>query len=177
MTTFLGIPVIQFSPEDLLMIRCQNSVKEFWKDKWPQLKWIVDIGRIINCYPQLDWKYLLSTAREQGNLRLLYVCLSLSRHLIGASIPSDLLKIIQKDKQVQLLTREVIDKLYEKKDIENKLVHPWTGSMARNLFCIRLKERFLDKMPYVKKISKMYISKVHRVVRTFVNILLITAGF
>ncbi len=155
---FMGMPIHQFSPEDLLMVRCQNSVKEFWKDKWPQLKWIIDIGRIIDCYPQMDWKYLISTARELGNLRLLYFCLSLSLHLIRAPIPFDLLKIIQKDKPVQSLTREAIDKIYGNKDMENKFLNPKTGRVARDLFCIKLKERLLDKVPYAKRLLKGYIN-------------------
>ena len=161
-TRFLGTLVTQFSPEDLLMIRCQDAVKEFWKDGWPQLKWILDIGRIIDFYPQMDWESLFSNARKLGNLRLLHFCLSLSRQLIGMSIPSRLLNIIQKDLHAQSLTRKVIDRLSIKINVENKFLNPKWGFIKRGLFCISLKERIFDKVPYFNKILTAYIQRVHR---------------
>jgi putative nucleotidyltransferase-like protein len=161
---FLGMAIHTFSPEDLLMIRCQDAVKEFWKNNWPQLKWIIDIDRIID-YSNINWTRLVADARKQGNLRLLYLCLSLARQLMNTSIPQPAIQAIQKDKHVSLLTRKVLDRLMINNETENRFLDPMRGFLNRSLFCIKLKERPSDKIKYLRKFYKEYLNRVRRVIK------------
>ncbi|MCP4294302.1 MAG: lasso peptide biosynthesis B2 protein, partial [Proteobacteria bacterium] len=98
--SFSGRTLIQFSPEDLLMIRCQDAVKEYWKDGWPQLKWICDLAEIIRTHNSMDWERVMEQARNFGNQRLLLLSLYLTRDLLGTALPEIVRQAIKSDSQV-----------------------------------------------------------------------------
>jgi hypothetical protein len=101
--SFAGRTVIQFSPEDLLMIRCQDAVKEYWKDGWPQLKRICDLAEIIRTHKGMDWEQVMEQAKNFGNQRLLLLSLYLTSDLLGTAIPDIVRQAIKSDSQVNLL--------------------------------------------------------------------------
>jgi len=162
---FLGLPVHTFAQEDLLMIRCQDAVKEFWKDEWPQLKWVVDIDRIVEYYLNMDWPLLVLNARQQGNLRLLYLCLSLAKQLVGTHLPPRLVSEIQNEPRLASVTKVVIDQLRRQGQKENRFLNPTNGFILRGIFCIKLKDRFSDKIIYLRKILKEYYARMRLVAK------------
>jgi len=154
--SFAGRSVLHFSPEDLLIIRCQGAVKEYWKDNWPQLKWICDIAEIVRVYPEMDWGHLMEQARKLGNQRLLLFCLSLAKNLVGAPLPRDVLECIQTDPQAGELTLEATELLFRNVNSSNRFLDRKSGFLERNLFCIRLKERPRNRFPYYLRFLEDY---------------------
>lgn len=154
--SFAGRSVLHFSPEDLLIIRCQDAVKEYWKDNWPQLKWICDIAEIVRVYPEMDWAHVMEQARTFGNQRLLFLCLSLAKNLVGAPLPRDVLKCIQTDPRAGELASEVSELLFRNVNSANRFLDRKSGFLARNLFCIRLKERPRQRFPYYRRLLREY---------------------
>jgi hypothetical protein len=154
--SFAGRSVLHFSPEDLLIIRCQDAVKEYWKDNWPQLKWICDIAEIVRVYPEMDWAHVMEQGMAFGNQRLLFLCLSLAKNLFGAPLPRDVLKCIQADPRAGDLASEVTELLFRNLNSANRFLDRKSGFLARNLFCIRLKERPRQRFPYYRRLIREY---------------------
>jgi hypothetical protein len=94
----------QFSKEDLLIIRCQDAVKEHWKPHWPQLKWICDIAEIIRVYGDMDWKQVMGQVTRCRTSRVLSLCLALTNDFLGTPLPPEITKQIQKDHLVNSKT-------------------------------------------------------------------------
>ncbi len=163
---FAGATVAHFSPEDLLMIRCQDAVKEYWKDGWPQLKWICDVAEIINAHQGMDWEQVMAQAKKLGNQRLLFLCLSLSSDLLGTALPEIVLQRIQADSQVSSLAMELCELLFHETQNQNRFLDRQRGFLARNLFCARLKERLQDRIPYYLRILREYRNNVRRAIKS-----------
>ncbi len=154
--SFAGRRVLHFSPEDLLMIRCQDAAKEYWKDSWPQLKWICDVARIIRTYQDMDWGLVFEEAKSRGNQRLLSLCLLLAKNLLNATIPDVVLQNLKNDSQVASLTSDVGELLFREPGSPNRFLDRKSGFLARNLFCIRLKERPRDRWAYYLRFLEEY---------------------
>jgi hypothetical protein len=163
--SFAGRTVIHFSLEDMLMIRCQDAVKEYWKGGWPQLKWICDLDVLINTHKRMDWVQVLAQAKKLGNQRLLLLCLSLADDLLGTPLPEIVLQKIQADSQVSWLGEQVSKRLFRAAEDQDQFLDRRRGFIARNRFCIRLKERPQDKIPYYIRILKEYRRNVQRAVQ------------
>lgn len=154
--SFSGRSVLQFSPGDLLMIRCQDAVKEYWKDGWPQLKWICDLSEIIRINKGLDWQQIIKQAKRLGNQRLLLLCLSLASGLLGTTLPKVVRQAIRSDSQVDLLAVDVHGKIFNKDVSQNPFFDRKRGFIERNLFCARLKERPKDRIYYYFRMLREY---------------------
>jgi hypothetical protein len=163
--SFAGRTLIQFSPEDLLMIRCQDAVKEYWKDGWPQLKWLCDLAEIIRTNKSMDWQQVMEQAKNFGNQRLLFLCLSLTSDLLGTALPEMVRQAIQADPQVSPLAVEVCEKLFSKATSRNRFLDRKRGFIERNLFCSRLKERPQDRNYYYLRMLREYCSNVRRAIK------------
>jgi hypothetical protein len=154
--SFAGRRVLHFSPEDLLMIRCQDAVKEYWKDSWPQLKWICDIAGIIRTYQDMDWGLVFEEAKCRGNQRLLSLCLLLAKNLLNAPLPDVAQQNLKNDSQVASLISDVGELLFREPSCPNRFLDRKSGIVARNLFCIRLKERPRDRLAYYVRILEEF---------------------
>lgn len=143
-----GTTVRHFSPEDLLLIRCQDAVKEYFKDEWPEMRWICDIAELIRVHQELDWGQVMEQARKLGSQCILFLCLSLAHDLLGAPLPKEVWQRMQADPQLRSLVTEVCGRLFHETDSQNRFFDPQRGFLERNLFCIRLKERPQDRISY-----------------------------
>lgn len=162
--SFSGRTVIQFSPEDLLMIRCQDAVKEYWKDGWPQLKWICDLAEIIRTHKSMDWEQVMEQAKNFGNQRLLLLSLSLASDLLGTALPVIVRQAIKSDSQVNSLAAEVYEKLFNMDINRNHFFDRKRGFIERNLFCARLKERPQDRNYYYLRMLREYRNNIRKAI-------------
>jgi hypothetical protein len=163
--SFAGRTVYQFLPEDLLMIRCQDAVKEYCKDGWPQLKWICDLAEIIRAHKNMDWEHIMGQAKYYGNQRLLFLCLSLASDLLKTALPEIVLKKIKADSQVRSLVAQVGEMLFRDTGDQNQFLDRKRGFLARNQFCLRLKERPQDKFPYYLRMLRNFGGNALRAMR------------
>ena len=147
------------------MIRCQDAVKEYWKDSWPQLKWICDIAEIVRVNPEIDWEWVFEQGKNSGNQRLLFFCLSLAKNLVGAPLPRDVLRSIETDSKANELTSDVISKLlFRNANSPNRFLDRRRGILERHRFCVRLKERIRDRIPYHRRFCREYRSNARRAI-------------
>jgi hypothetical protein len=163
--SFAGKTVIHFSAEDLLMIRCQDAVKEYWKDGWPQVRWICDLAEIIRTHKSMDWEQIMKQAKNFGNQRLLFLCLSLTSDLLGTELPDIVQQGIQTDSQVRALTVQVCEKFFNMGISRNQFFDRKRGFIERNLFCVRLKERPQDKIIYCLRMLRGYRNNVSQAIK------------
>lgn len=138
------------------MIRCRDAVKEYWKDSWPQIKWICDIAEIIGTYQEMDWGLVFEEAKSQGNLRLLSLCLLLAKNLLDAPLPDVVLQSLRNHSQVASLVSDVGELLFRDPDSPNRFLDHKFGFLERNLFCVRLKEHPRDRWMYFLRFLEEY---------------------
>ncbi len=107
-TTFEGETILNFSPEDLLLILCIHGLKHCWE----RLKWVCDIAELIRAFPSLDWDKVVSRATSIGGRRTLFLGLSLAQDLLGADLPNRFSVMVGADKAVQSLAAATCQKLF-----------------------------------------------------------------
>lgn len=82
-TTLNGYAVLTLSREHQLLNTCIHAAK----DRWRQLKWVVDIDRLIRTKAGLDWVRLKNLARASDSERILTFGMRLSQLLLDTPIP------------------------------------------------------------------------------------------
>lgn len=99
-----GKKVLNFSPEDLLVILCIHGAK----DRWRQLKWLCDLTQLIYVHPEIDWERVIETSTNIGVERFIWLALLLVNELWEVSFPEIIeQKIKEADPVVKLLASQV----------------------------------------------------------------------
>jgi len=128
-----GTTVLNFPPEDMLLILCMHGTKDAWK----QLKWICDIAELIRTHQQMDWEQVLQQADTLGSRRMLLLGLLLANVILDAALPREILQKMQADPVLQGLAARLREQLFYDTDefeTENKyLLH------------LRARERLQDR--------------------------------
>ncbi len=68
---------------DLLLVLCVHGAKHLWE----RLLWLCDIAQLLERNPDIDWECVLSSAREREIERMMALCLSLVRDVMGSPLP------------------------------------------------------------------------------------------
>ena len=123
------------SPENLVFALCAHGAKHRW-EKW---KLVHDIH--VLCAKTLDWTKILSSCKEQGFLRILYVSLKLAQASFGLQLPEEIQTLVDSDKVAQGLAHEVLVDLEQSK--------PPVEGLSRRFFELRLRERGIDQLRYL----------------------------
>jgi Uncharacterised nucleotidyltransferase len=133
--------VPNLSPENTLLMLVGHGTK----DCWTQLARICDIAEFIRSHPQLNWTKLIESARIKGGQRMLFLGLMLARNLLGTSLPEEVWQKIQAEKEVELLARQVSERLFSPSNTSFQ-----DGSVTR--FHLGTRERLMDKVRYFIKV-------------------------
>jgi hypothetical protein len=99
------IPVL--SPEHSLLSLCIHGTKDHWRT----LRIMADIAHLISRHPTLNWKALVSDAKEIGCLRMLCVGLHLSQQVCGLELPGEVLGLIRKERKTVKLASKYLYQL------------------------------------------------------------------
>ena len=114
-----GTSVFNVAPETLLLLLCVHGTKH----RWGQLKWICDIAELVDaCGRKLDWDRVMDQARQLGGERMLLLGLALSRDLLGARLPSDVIKKVVTNSSIHFLADRVIGRLFSDRVDTNLLL-------------------------------------------------------
>lgn len=141
--------VVNFLPEDLLIILCVQMSRDFC-DNRTQLNKVCDIAELIQVRHTMDWKLVLQHAHKLGSTRMLFLGLSLASELLGAALPEEVLLKIQADSVVRLFAVEVCDRLFQEADIALDSSESPLRQLAKNaVFYFRLRERLQERLPFV----------------------------
>ncbi len=133
-----GKPMLTLGPEDLLLYLCAHGAKHCWA----KLGWIADVARLIERYPNLDWRRVLAQAREQKIERLLLLGLLLAGDLLDAPLPAEIRQRVDADRSLPLRAAEVGEWVMTNTD-------PTFNLAAQFAFYLKLQEGLADKVRYL----------------------------
>ena len=127
------------SPEHSLLCLCIHGTK----DQWRTLRILADIAHLISHHPGLNWKTLVSDAKEIGCLRMLCVGLHLPQQVCGLELSDGILKLVRKDRKVRKLASKYLHQL---------LIIERTGKIGKlyeTLALIRSMDSFGPRIKYL----------------------------
>ena len=132
----LGREVWSFSSQDMFLFLAVHGGKHGWSS----LKWLCDLAEFLRSNPQLNWSCLFKRAEASGAARTCRLGIYLAAELLQAEVPSSVVCAVREDAQVRHLARDIQLRLQEPRDVD-----PIEGQ----IFNLKLKERFRDKVRYV----------------------------
>ncbi len=80
-----GVSALTFSPEHHLLNVCIHAAK----DRWKQLKWVVDIDRLLRSNDAMNWERLQTFAAVSRAERILRIGIQVAHHILETPIPPD----------------------------------------------------------------------------------------
>ncbi len=98
----------RLKPEETLVMLCAHGTKHFWE----QLKWLVDIDRILRNGPPINGENTLTLACRSSSVRSLLLGLNLSQSLLGTPLCAEFTARIDGSKVVRSLTHVAIANLF-----------------------------------------------------------------
>lgn len=98
----------RLSAAETLVMLCAHGTKH----QWAQLKWLVDIDRLLRNGPPIAWPEALLLARRAKSRRSLLLGLNLARALCGTPVDAELAEQIAADAAVARLTSELLAGLF-----------------------------------------------------------------
>jgi hypothetical protein len=125
-----------FSFQDMFLFLAVHGGKHCWSS----LKWLCDLAEFIRSNPEVDWPGLFNRAETLGAARTCRLGTYLAAELLQAEAPATVACVVQEDAQVTHFAAEVRLRIQEARDVD-----PIEGQ----IFNLRLKERFYDKVRYV----------------------------
>ena len=154
--------VVNFSPEDLLIILCVQLFRDFC-DKREQLAKVCDIAQLIYARQTLDWQRVMEQARTLHSTRIVFLGLLLASDLLGATVPEEVLLKIQGDSVVKSIAVQLSDRLFQDADISLDISETHLSKLVENAFFhFRMRERLQDKFPYLLYLFQLAITPNQR---------------
>ena len=145
----LGRRIWSFSSQDMFLFLAFHGGKHCWSS----LKWLCDLAEFIRSNPELDWPRLFKRAEDLGAMRTCRLGIHLAAELLQAELPSPVARVVQEDAQIRRFAEEVRLRIQEARDVD-----PIEGQ----IFNLKLKERFSDKVRYVFLQCAMYSGEEER---------------
>jgi hypothetical protein len=144
-----GTTVVNFSPEDLLIILCVQLAKDCWYEREQLIK-VSDIAQLIYTCQVLDWEGVLEQARLLGCTRMLFLALVLAHELLGTALPQTIVIEIQANSVVRSLALQLRDRFFQNTYIPPDTIESPLKRLVRSvIFNFRIRERWQDKLPYI----------------------------
>jgi len=138
--TVAGRPMRTPAVEDLFLVLSLHAAKHVWG----RLVWLCDIARLMN-FPDLNWEWVGSQARELGIVRILRVTMLLANRLLGAAIPAAAEKSLPEDREVAALVEEVRTHVLGETAFN-------VESVAYFRLMMRLRERGADRRRFLRRL-------------------------
>jgi len=130
---FAGSRVRSFSKEDTLLILCANGSRRAWE----KLEFVGVVAEMLGAYPEMNWEYLFSLARELKSEQLLLLGLLISHNLFNTEIPEPAVNRIRTNKLLHILAAGVQTRLFTPN-------RQSTGVMENLFLRVRLTDRWQD---------------------------------
>jgi len=147
-----GRSVLTFAPMDLLFILCAHGAKH----QWEKMKWICDVAELVRAErDKIDWGKLQQEASRQGVRRMLSLGLLLARDLLGAELPVEVSKAVERNLGGGLVVSRIVSKLSAESD------EP-CGDLENVIFYLRTMDRWQDRVRF----CSCYLSQCLRALAT-----------
>jgi hypothetical protein len=116
---FLGNQIPTLSKIDLLTSMClHHGIVNCWS----QLRWIVDIAKVLTEAPESDWEDIILETTRLDLKRTLLVGSFLARKLFHITLPRKLNALIESDSSVNALQEEIFVNLFKHRVIDNSFL-------------------------------------------------------
>ena len=133
-----GTEVRSCIAEDVLQILCYHGAK----NRWEAMKYICDVAELIRSNEQLDWDFVLASARKTRGERILFLGLYLAHLLLEATLPAEIVQRMHRDKQLRGIASHLIEHLpIHRQEIS-------IGLRERLLFHLNIQDTFATKLRY-----------------------------
>lgn len=121
-----GTDVHALEREDLLQVLCYHGLK----NRWDRLKYICDVAEFLHAYPDLDWETVYARAQAMHSERVLRLGLSLPHQLLGAPLPPEIARDVERDGRVEALTAALLERLPQQAHMK---VEPYLDRVRLNV--------------------------------------------
>ena len=150
--TVAGRSVLTFAPMDLLLLLCAHGAKH----QWLEMKWICDVAELVRSEKEtIDWRELHLEASRQGVRRVLSLGLVLARDLLGAELPVETSRAVDRDLRGKSIVSTVVSKLF------TESMEPYRD-LEKVVFYLRAKDRWQERVRF----CSCYILQILRKVVT-----------
>jgi hypothetical protein len=92
-----GQTALALEPEELFVLLCIHHGS---KHEWSRLKWIADIGRLVDGHADMDWTRVLSRARALKQERHVLMGCFLVESLLGVPLPPAVRPLVRRDRSL-----------------------------------------------------------------------------
>jgi hypothetical protein len=130
------IPVLAF--EDMLVYLCLHGSKHLFE----RMEWVCDIDRMIRTQENIDWKKIITSAKQIGVFRMLLLGLSLASDFYDLPLPDEIRKAVSRDKTLPLLKSKILSICYDPSQTAQKIDKEYFFTV------LRMRERFRDRMRF-----------------------------
>lgn len=133
------------APEDMLLVLCAHASSHLWD----QLQLLCDIAGLIARYPSMNWERVVEEFRTLGSTRLLLVTLSMAHYLLRIALPSQMMRILRRDRLVRCIVIQLCERLFDPRGLF-KEVKDCTGlfDFEGSTLHIRTRERWQERAAY-----------------------------
>jgi hypothetical protein len=138
-TLLLNRPIPLPAAEDIFLLLAIHGARH----RWESLKWLCDIGAMLQAFPNLDWGAILSRASKLGRRRMVLLPLALVNRLFDIQLPSLMANAIEQDTAVSWLADYIRQRHYAAASADPGLQ---TKSVARLIDSERIRIRLRDSM-------------------------------
>jgi len=128
------------SPADLFLVLSVHAAKHVWG----RLVWLCDIAQLMQ-FPDLDWAWIGSEARDLGVARILRVTMLAANRLLGAPIPATADESLPEDSSTRTLVEEIQPHIVNKDAFD-------TESLKYFRLMMRLRERHADRRRFLQRL-------------------------
>ena len=94
-----GANVPNLDPVTSLLVLCMHGSKHVWS----RLIWVLDVAKLLEREPDLDWNFAQSEAKRVGLWRCLALGVLLARLVAGAQVPSGVLHRFERNRPMRNL--------------------------------------------------------------------------
>jgi hypothetical protein len=148
----LGREVWSFSSQDMFLFLAVHGGRH----SWSSLKWVCDLAEFLRSNPDLDWPRLFKRAEALGASRTSRLGIYLAAELLEAEVPASVAGAVREDRQVRYLAEDVRQRIQKPRDVD---------PIEDQIFNLKLKERFRDKVRYVFLQFTQYSGEEERFIR------------
>jgi len=124
-----GYDVFVMTPEDTLLATAITSCRK----RFFRLKSLCDLATIIEKYPTLDWKIVISKAHEYKCNTILYTALVVTQSVLGCYLPNNILTDLKVPRLRVTLISYLVKNLSQRISLMDLFVHSENATYNRTL--------------------------------------------
>ena len=99
-TKLAGADVPNLDAISALLVLCMHGSKHLWS----RLIWILDVAKLLESEPGLDWELALREAKKVGLARCLALGVLLAHRVTGADVPPHVVRRLESDRSMRELS-------------------------------------------------------------------------